>query len=114
MELEVGLRVVRGPDWESGDQDGGEGHVGTVVEVPMRPASGQQDDSDWQSQSECRSVIVQWDYGKRFKYRCGVEQKYDLRVLDNAPVGMETYLARNYDNLTDADACMRMQEFPTH
>ena len=70
------------------------------MEVPGRPASPQ-DDSDWQS--DCRSVIVQWDYGERFKYRCGVEQKYDLRVLDNAPVGMETYLARNYDNLTDAD-----------
>ena len=112
MELEVGLRVVRGPDWESGDQDGGEGNVGTVVEVPGRSASGQQDDGDWQS--DCRHVIVQWDYGKKFKYRCGVEQKYDLRVLDNAPVGMETYLARNYDNLTDADTCMRMQGFPTY
>ena len=33
MEALVGLRVVRGPDWEWGDQDGGEGHVGTVVEV---------------------------------------------------------------------------------
>ena len=26
-----GLRVVRGPDWKWGDQDGGEGCVGTVV-----------------------------------------------------------------------------------
>ena len=33
MELCVGLRVVRGPNWSWGDQDGGEGHVGTVVEV---------------------------------------------------------------------------------
>ena len=30
MELE-GLRVVRGPNWKWGDQDGGEGCVGTVV-----------------------------------------------------------------------------------
>ena len=93
MELEAGLRVVRGPDWESGDQDGGEGHVGTVVEVPRRTAS-QQDDSD------CRSVIVQWDYGKRFKYRCGVEQKYDLRVLDNAPVGMEIMIRPGKKNVS--------------
>ena len=26
----VGTRVVRGPDWKWGKQDGGEGHVGTV------------------------------------------------------------------------------------
>ena len=26
----VGVRVVRGPDWKWGKQDGGEGHVGTV------------------------------------------------------------------------------------
>ena len=80
MEIEVGLRVVRGPDWEWGDQDGGEGHVGTVVEV-KREQSGEQ-----QAQ-EGRSVVVQWDCGERSSYRCGVEGKYDLRVLDNAPCG---------------------------
>ena len=26
----IGSRVVRGPDWKWGKQDGGEGHVGTV------------------------------------------------------------------------------------
>ena len=31
MEPVLGLRVVRGPDWEWGDQDGGEGFVGTVA-----------------------------------------------------------------------------------
>jgi hypothetical protein len=29
----VGLRVVRGPDWEWDTQDGGEGFVGTVVGI---------------------------------------------------------------------------------
>jgi hypothetical protein len=29
----VGLRVVRGPDWDYDTQDGGEGSVGTVVDV---------------------------------------------------------------------------------
>jgi len=67
----VGLRVVRGPDWSWGDQDGGDGHVGTVVEV------GQ----------DGRSVVVQWDCGNRCRYRCGEEGKYDLRVLDSAPAG---------------------------
>ena len=77
MEVQVGLRVVRGPDWEWGDQDGGEGHVGTVVEVgePSVSEGG-------------RAAIVQWDCGERCKYRCGLEGKYDLRVLDSAPTGI--------------------------
>ena len=76
MEVEVGLRVVRGPDWEWGEQDGGEGYVGTVVEVDeaVNVESG-------------RSVVVQWDCGERCRYRCGAEGKYDLRVLDSAPTG---------------------------
>ena len=67
----VGLRVVRGPNWSWGDQDGGEGHVGTVVVV------GQ----------DGRSVVVQWDCGNRCRYRCGEEGKYDLRVFDSGPTG---------------------------
>ena len=27
-----GIRVVRGPDWNYGNKDGGEGHVGTVTQ----------------------------------------------------------------------------------
>ena len=76
MEVQIGLRVVRGPDWEWGDQDGGEGHVGTVVEVGKRSNDGGID-----------AVVVQWDCGERRKYRCGLENKYDLRVLDSAPAG---------------------------
>ena len=80
MEVQVGLRVVRGPDWGWGDQDGGEGHVGTVVEVREEPASEEQG-------VPLRSVTVQWDCGERGSYRCGLEGKYDLRVLDSAPTG---------------------------
>ena len=79
MEVQVGLRVVRGPDWEWGDQDGGEGHVGTVVEV------GEPSVSDGG-----RAVVVQWDCGERSMYRCGVHGNYDLRILDGAPVGEDT------------------------
>ena len=71
-----GLRVVRGPDWEWGDQDGGEGYVGTVVEI------GEPDSK------RGRAVVVQWDCEERpCNYRCGLEGKYDLRVLDSAPAG---------------------------
>ena len=80
MEVQVGLRVVRGPDWECGDQDGGEGHVGTVVEVKEEGTSEEQG-------VPLRSVSVQWDCGGRGCYRCGQEGKYDLRVLDSAPTG---------------------------
>ena len=76
MEVKVSLRVVRGPDWEWGEQDGGEGHVGTVVEV-KEPTNDQ----------EAKSVVVQWDCGERSNYRCGQDAKYDLRVLDSAPTG---------------------------
>ena len=77
MALKPGFRVVRGPDWQWGDQDGGEGHVGTVVEV------GHPSESDGG-----RAVVVQWDCGERCRYRCGVEGKYDLGVLDSAPAGL--------------------------
>ncbi len=33
--MEVGIRVVRGNDWQWRDQDSGDGHCGTVVEIGM-------------------------------------------------------------------------------
>ena len=80
MEVKVGMRVVRGPDWKWGAQDGGEGHVGTVVEA--RTA-----DTPEQGHVTARAVLVYWDNGSRCNYRCGIEGKYDLLLLDNGPVG---------------------------
>lgn len=72
--MSLGVRVVRGPDWESDSQDGGEGFVGTVVGV---------------EEFDMGCVLVQWDMGQRSKYRCGgYAGKYDLRILDNGPSGM--------------------------
>lgn len=73
--LVAGLRVVRGPDWTWDEQDRGEGHVGTVVEVGK---SGSK---------VCLTVFVQWDSGDKTNYRAGYKGAYDLRVLDNAPAG---------------------------
>ena len=73
MEPVLGLRVVRGPDWEWGDQDGGEGFVGTVA--GLEEGGG--------------AVIVQWDTGQRCRYRCGLDNKFDLRVLDSGPSGSQ-------------------------
>ena len=74
MEVSLGQRVVRGPDWEWGDQDGGEGFVGTVAGL-----------------EEGVGVIVQWDMGQRCRYRCGRGNKFDLRVLDCAQTGTHYY-----------------------
>lgn len=81
MGVEVGVRVVRGPDWRWGEQDGGAGYAGTVVEVG-RPGSSTTPD---------RTVVVQWDAGARTNYRVGYQTAFDLKLLDNAPVGKYQY-----------------------
>ncbi|XP_048582357.1 E3 ubiquitin-protein ligase MIB1-like [Nematostella vectensis] len=69
MDL-VGYRVIRGPDWKWGKQDGGEGHLGTV--------------RNFESNQE---VVVVWDNGTAANYRCsGV---YDLRIYDSSPTGIK-------------------------
>ena len=75
QSMEVGLRVVRGPDWMWGDQDGGEGNVGTVVQL-----GGDENLPE-------DTVLVYWDSGKQANYRAGYSGKYDLRVFDSAKTG---------------------------
>ena len=80
MEVAVGLRVVRGPHWELSDRrgDGGEGFVGTVVEVGGTKGSKIAENKVW----------VQWDSGMRRDHRAGQYGKYyDLHVFDSTPVG---------------------------
>lgn len=74
MAIAVGVRVVRGPDWKWNDQDDGEGHVGTVVEVGKSGIKN--------------VVVVQWDAGTRMDYRAGYQERYDLLVFDNSTVGI--------------------------
>ena len=64
----VGARVIRGPDWKWGKQDGGEGHLGTV--------------RNFESSEE---VVVVWDNGTAANYRCN--GAHDLRILDSGPAG---------------------------
>lgn len=75
----VGYRVVRGPDWRWNDQDGGEGNLGTVVEVGKSGSNT----------SPEKTVIVQWDNGARTNYRMGYHGAYDLLIYDNATVGIQ-------------------------
>ena len=57
------------------DKDGGEGFVGTVLEISDQYSNGG------------RTALVQWDSGGRGSYYCGVEGKFELRVIDSAPTG---------------------------
>lgn len=83
MEMKPGLRVVRGPDWKWGNQDGGEGHVGTVVEV----RTGEKPQQAGDNSVVGRAAVVQWDVGNKCNYRCGIDGKYDLLVYDSGPIG---------------------------
>ena len=65
-----GIRVVRGPDWSHGNEDKGEGHVGTVI----------RDNGD-------ETCEVLWDMGGKSKCNVGKGGKFELRLLDNAPAG---------------------------
>nr|XP_061803082.1 E3 ubiquitin-protein ligase MIB2-like [Nerophis lumbriciformis] len=76
--MEVGMRVVRGLDWKWGNQDDGEGHVGTVVEIGRQGSTTTPD----------KTVVIQWDSGTRTNYRTGYQSAYDLLLYDNAQIGV--------------------------
>ncbi|XP_053431366.1 E3 ubiquitin-protein ligase MIB2 isoform X7 [Nycticebus coucang] len=76
--VQVGMRVVRGVDWKWGQQDGGEGNVGTVVELGRHGSPSTPD----------RTVVVQWDQGTRTNYRAGYQGAHDLLLYDNAQIGV--------------------------
>jgi len=77
--LEAGVRVVRGPDWCWGEQDGGEGHMGTVV----KPRVGL--DAPRLKTVMEGVIFVRWDNGILANYR--VVGSCDLRILRSAPAG---------------------------
>lgn len=70
LQIKLGTRVMRGPNWSYKCEDNGEGFLGTIVAF---------------NQSE-RRVEVIWDTGRRGQYRADPEQ-YDLRIFDNAQTG---------------------------
>ncbi|XP_070208056.1 uncharacterized protein [Littorina saxatilis] len=66
-----GLRVLRGPDWRGGDTDGGEGHVGTVIELLGN-----------------HTVRVLWDMGQESTCSAGHDGKHELQIFDTAQIGV--------------------------
>ena len=73
-KMVAGTRVVRGKDWEWGDQDGtisdSNPALGTVVKALTR--------SGW--------VDVKWDAGVSNSYRMGSDGKYDLKLADTKAI----------------------------
>jgi E3 ubiquitin-protein ligase mind-bomb len=68
--------VVRGNDWEWGDQDGGSGNSGRVADV-----------RGWSSESDKSVVSVRWPNGTSNVYRVGHNGKVDLRYVTDAVGG---------------------------
>lgn len=101
----TGLRVVRGPDWQSGDEDGGLGSIGTVIEskdsadeITAMANQFSKCSLQWNSNQLIKLmaslklednkvldrkgiVLVVWDSGFTGKYRAGLGGRHDLRVL---------------------------------
>jgi len=72
----IGLKVVRGKDWDYSPQDGGEGNVGVITEYPLYYPKDP--GSNW--------TYVVWANGDGYCYRIGEEGKYDLYVHEEQVV----------------------------
>nr|XP_022332696.1 uncharacterized protein LOC111130207 [Crassostrea virginica] len=63
--IAVGCLVRRGPDWKWGDQDGGEGSVGTVYRLKTPT-----------------EIYVRWPNGTKSNYRYGFKTFFDVEICD--------------------------------
>merc|ERR1719319_394952 len=70
----IGDRVKRGPDWKWGDQDGGEGHEGTVRGLRQWHPND--------ASHTATSVVILWDHGLYANYRFGYNAAFDVSVVD--------------------------------
>ncbi len=68
MSSFIGLRVVRGPGWKWGDQDGGEGNAGTVVAISAATKA-----------NPAKATVV-WDCGMKEEYPSNSDGSFELRV----------------------------------
>ncbi|XP_034609003.1 E3 ubiquitin-protein ligase MIB2 isoform X2 [Trachemys scripta elegans] len=71
-----GAKVVRGPDWEWGNQDGGEGKTGRVVDI-----------RGWDVETGRSVASVTWSDGTTNVYRVGHKGKVDLKCIVEASGG---------------------------
>ncbi|KAL8591213.1 hypothetical protein ACOMHN_019189 [Nucella lapillus] len=86
MATKTGMRVVRGPDWKHGNDDGGEGYLGTLTGIPG------------QGLNHGRVQVI-WDAVEKEKtYLAGKDDKFELRIFDIGPAGVK-------HEHTNCDAC---------
>nr|XP_060615013.1 E3 ubiquitin-protein ligase MIB2 [Anolis sagrei ordinatus]XP_060615014.1 E3 ubiquitin-protein ligase MIB2 [Anolis sagrei ordinatus] len=71
-----GAKVVRGPDWEWANQDGGEGKTGRVVDI-----------RGWDVETGRSVASVTWADGTTNVYRVGHKGKVDLKCIAEASGG---------------------------
>ncbi|XP_061456811.1 E3 ubiquitin-protein ligase MIB2 [Rhineura floridana] len=71
-----GAKVVRGPDWEWGNQDGGEGKTGRVVDI-----------RGWDVETGRSVASVTWTDGTTNVYRVGHKGKVDVKCIAEASGG---------------------------
>ncbi|GAA6108319.1 E3 ubiquitin-protein ligase MIB2 isoform X3 [Tachysurus ichikawai] len=71
-----GVKVVRGPDWDWGNQDGGEGKIGKVVDI-----------RGWDQESGRSVASVTWSNGTTNVYRMGHKGKVDLKYVSDGQGG---------------------------
>ncbi|XP_014399256.1 PREDICTED: E3 ubiquitin-protein ligase MIB2 [Myotis brandtii] len=71
-----GAKVVRGPDWEWGSQDGGDGKPGRVVDI-----------RGWDVETGRSVASVTWADGTTNVYRVGHKGKVDLKCVGEAAGG---------------------------
>ncbi|CAL7942292.1 unnamed protein product [Xylocopa violacea] len=72
----IGAKVVRGPDWEWGNQDGGRGKTGRVMDI-----------RGWDNESSRSVATVTWSKGSTNVYRLGYKGCVDLCYVEAATAG---------------------------
>ncbi|GLD95229.1 hypothetical protein PINS_up003871 [Pythium insidiosum] len=99
--IRVGDRVIRGPHWKWGNQDGENGSPGTVERI-----------STWGGVKGC-GITVRWDKNHRVNtYRWGAEGCYDLIVVterDGKIVSKKPTPKNSGENQADEDPTPRHQ-----
>ena len=73
----AGCRVIRGSAWSHGDEDGGKGHLGTIIGSPLVACA----DPDSQ-------VQVVWDNGNMTVCSIGDPVTPEILLYDNGPTGV--------------------------
>ena len=72
----VGASVIRGPDWEWGNQDGNRGNIGKVIDI-----------RGWDNESGRSVATVTWPSGSTNVYRLGYKGCVDLCFSEAALCG---------------------------